>query len=128
MYFIEKFDRDTGDIFFKVFAEETDGSEFCIVKINVKPGNKLDLTDYRRVPDRAYLREDNNQIEIIGTLFGFDNPSRPVPPPIVHQEIDGKMVKCVIAGQYEFDEWSSRVDPEGHNSIVFNLLEKMIQN
>ena len=119
MYLISEFDRNTGDMSFKV---QNDNDVF-IVNINVMPGKTPSFADYRAVPERAYVRQDTGDIEIVGTMFGMTNPCRPIPPPSIYQEIDGKEVQYIIASQYDFDKWSDKTTPDCDNATVFRLLD-----
>lgn len=119
MYIISDFDRNTGDMSFKV---QNDNDEF-IVSINVMPSMTPNFADYRGPPERAYVRQDTGDIEIVGTMFGITDSFRAIPPPSIYQEIDGKEVKYLIASQYDFDKWSDKTTPDCDNAKIFRLLD-----
>ena len=116
MYSIEIFDKQTGDITFKVRLSNGDSR---MTKINILPNrNNLNLSDYRQKPNRGYINEDNGNIEIVGTLFGIDNPDRPIPPPFIYNN----ETKYTLATQYDYDKWSNEHYPECDNAKIFRLL------
>ena len=116
MYSIEIFDKQTGDITFKVRLSNGDSR---MTKINILPNrNNLNLSDYRQKPNRGYINRDNGNIEIVGTLFGIDNPDRPIPPPLIYNN----ETKYTLATQYDYDKWSNEHFPECDNAKIFRLL------
>lgn len=116
MYSIEIFDKQTGDITFKVRLSNGDSR---MTKINILPSrNNLNLSDYRQKPDRGYINEDNGNIEIIGTLFGIDNPCRLIPPPFIYNN----ETKYTLATQYDYDKWCNEHFPDCDNAKIFRLL------
>ena len=110
------------------FKVDVSGEESIYVSINVSKGKMPNFSDYRQKPNRGYIREDTGAIEIVGTLFGLDNPFRTIPPPFLVQTIDGVDVKYNLATQYDYDKWSSREFPDDDNAKIFNLLEGLTKD
>ena len=117
MYTIESFDRVTGNLTFKINNQNRD-----TLILNVKKDKSPNFSDYRRVPDNAYLEEDTDDIVLL-KLPQF----RAVLPPSVYQDIDDKSIRFLKASQYEYDKWSAREFPESDNAKVFNLINELIR-
>ena len=112
MYTIESFDTVTGNITFRIDNQNSD-----TLVINVKKDKCPNFSDYRRVPDNAYIEEDTNDIVLL------DLPQfRAVLPPSVYQDIDDKSIRFLTASQYEYDKWHTREYPDSDNAKVFNLI------
>ena len=90
--------------------------------LNVKKDKSPNFSDYRNVPDNAYLEEDTDDIVLL-KLPQF----RAVLPPSVYQDIDDKSIRFLKASQYEYDKWSVREFPESDNAKVFNLINELIK-
>ena len=121
MYIIESFDNVTGELTFKIIDQNRENGNPNTVILNVKKDKRPNFSDYRNVPNKAYLQEDTTDIVLI------DFPTtRLIPPPLIHQDIDGKPVKFIRATQYEYDRWSNREFPESDNAKVFKLIDNLI--
>lgn len=119
MYYIDNLDKTTGDMTFKVFAE---GSQIEVI-ININKKHFPDFSDYRGVPNNAYIRQDTGNVELVTT-----NTFRAVPPPSLYQTIDGEEVQYIIANQYNFDKWCKKIYQDCDNSKIFTLLDGLTKN
>ena len=117
MYTIESFDSVSGNLTFKVNNQNSD-----TLVLNVKKDKRPNFSDYRNVPDNAYLEEDTDDIVLL-KLPQF----RAVLPPSVYQDIDDKSIRFLKASQYEYDKWSAREFPDSDNAKVFNLINELIR-
>ena len=117
MYYIDNLDKTTGDMTFKVFTE---GSQIE-VKININKKHFPDFSDYRGVPNNAYIRQDTGDVELVTTF-------RAIPPPSLYQTIDGKEVQYILANQYNFDKWCKKTFQDCDNSKIFTLLDGLTKN
>ena len=118
MYYIDNLDKTTGDMTFKVFAE---GSQIEVI-ININKKHFPDFSDYRGVPNNAYIRQDTGDVELVTTTF------RAIPPPSLYQTIDGEEVQYIIANQYNFDKWCKKTFKDCDNSKIFTLLDGLTKN
>ena len=117
MYTIECFDNVTGNITFRIDNQNSD-----TLILNIKKDKRPNFSDYRSVPDNAYLEEDTDDIVLL-KLPQF----RAVLPPSVYQDIDDKSIRFLKASQYEYDKWSAREFPDSDNAKVFNLINELIR-
>ena len=119
------FEKTTGDMTFRI---DIPGGKNIYVSINVSREKTPNFSDYRQKPLRGYVREDTGAIEIVGSLVGFGNPCRIIPPPFLVQTIDDVDVTYNLATQYDYDKWSSREFPDDDNAKVFNLLDGLTKD
>ena len=117
MYIIENFDNVSGNLTFKINNQNRD-----TLILNVKKDKRPNFSDYRNVPDNAYLEEDTDDIVLL-KLPSF----RAVLPPSVYQDTDNKSIRFLKASQYEYDKWSAREFPDSDNAKVFNLISGIME-